>query len=394
MTKYFKEFGWQPFVLTTEEGSYPSEDESLLEEVGEEVEVFRTVPKEVFALYNWFTGKKGKGGSVGFIGMDQRDPFQKLAMYLRANYFIPDARKGWNKTAIPKALDLHAKEKFDAIITTGPPQSTHLIGLDLKKRTGVKWLVDLRDPWVNVYYNQAFPRTKKTIEKDQSLENEVLRSCDAVSVVSPGLKREFEDRSKRIEVVYNGYDVEDLNTPLVKNKGDFLVSYIGNFKPNQNVPVLWKAISEHCARDPKLKARLKIQLTGNIHSEIIRSMEEVGLADNIVLSPFVTHKEAVRQMRNSNLLLFIIPRTKGNEKILTGKLFEYLASETQLFSIGPEKGDAAEILKQCGRMEMIDYADLNSMKEKLFQKRINGVTKEYQKFTRKEQARVLVDLLH
>jgi len=393
MTKYFKDFGWKPFVLTTHDGTYPSMDESLLKEVDNSVKVYRTKPKEVFTFYNRLTGKKDKRGSVGFIGMYQKGVKQKLAMYIRANYFIPDARKGWNKTALPEAREIIRKENIEALITTGPPHSTHLMGLKLIKEFNLKWVADMRDPWVNVYYNSIFPRTQSTITKDQKLETEVLKSADVVSVVSNGLKKEFEDRAKKIDVVYNGFEENDFIDNSLPVDDKFVISYIGNFKPNQDVPVFWKALSELTFNKPELRKKLVLRLTGNIHPQVIESIKEAGMESCLELNDFVSHREAIAQMKSSNLLLFIIPKTDGNEKILTGKLFEYLASETQLFSIGPVDGDAAKILQECGRMKMIDYADLNSMKEKVFQRRVNGVSLEYMRYTRREQARKLLSLL-
>ncbi|NND77493.1 MAG: glycosyltransferase family 4 protein [Flavobacteriales bacterium] len=393
MTKYFKDLGWRPYILTSKNGTYPVMDPSLEKEVPDDLEVHRTVPKELFWLYNKLLGKKGRGVSVGFIGMDQKNPLQRLAMYVRANFFIPDARKGWNKTAIPKAIELHEKENFDAIITTGPPHSSHLIGLELKKRTGVKWLVDLRDPWVNVYYNKVFPRTKKTKRKDLALETEVLTKADAVSVVSPGQKKEFEDRSKKIAVVYNGYEESDMKVSGQRTDTNFVISYIGSFLPSQNVKLFWEALSEVCNEDEEFRSKLQIQLTGNIHPAIIESIEQNKLKEHLNLSGFVSHEEAVRRMKDSDLLLFVIPDTEDNEYILPGKLFEYLASETPLVSIGPVNGDAAMILDECGRKPMMDHSDKASMKESILMRDANGVNPKYKAFTRKEQAKKLLSLL-
>ena len=393
MAKYFPEFGWQPFILTTEDGTYPSTDYSLLDDVSDQTTVYRTRPKESFGLYNKITGKKGKNVSVGFIGMDNRNPIQKLALYIRANYFVPDARMGWNKTALPKAEEIIEKEGIDTIITTGPPQSTHLLGLQLKKKYGVRWVADFRDPWVNVYYNKIFPRTKRTISKDQRLENDVLRWADAVTVVSPGLKREFEDRAREIKVVYNGYDSADFKSLQKERSDDFVISYIGNFKSNQDVPVFWQTLSDLTFNKKEERERLRIRLTGNIHPTILDTIDQFGLTPNLELNPFVSHDEAVDQMINSDRLLFIIPKVEDNELILTGKLFEYLASETQMISIGPEKGDAAEILRTCKRIPMMDYADMNTMRERIFRNRVNGVSEDYKVYTRKNQAKAMVELL-
>ena len=387
MTKYFQSMGWEALVLTTEDGTYPAMDESLLQEVGSDVKVYRTKPREVFSFYNRLMGNKS-AGSVGFIGMNQKSVKQKLAMYIRANFFIPDARKAWNKSAYKKAVGILENETIDAVISTGPPHSTHLIALALKEKYGLHWLADLRDPWVNVYYNKIFPRTKRTIRKDQRLENLVLQKANAVSVVSPGLKTEFQDRAKKIEIVYNGFDEEDFDIHARSKSTEITISYIGNFKPNQNVPVFWKALKEQDKWD-----NINIQLTGNIHPEVVQSIKDVGLGNSLKIGPFVSHKEAIQQMCNADFLLFIVPRTSGNNKILTGKIFEYLASKTPIIPIGPKHGDADRILQECGHISMIDYDDLIGMKKGLELAKEGNSNDVYLRYTRKAQTVKLLNLL-
>ena len=249
--KYFKDFGWDPIVLTVENGSYSSTDSSLAKDIPQNTRVFKTKSFEPFQVYNRLRGEKGKTVPVSLIGIKEDKRYiQRLSLFIRANFFIPDARKGWRPFAVKKARKIINEIGIDAIITTGPPQSTHLIGLDLKKEFGIPWVADFRDPWTNVYYNRFFPRTKKTENKDRKLENAVLETCDAITVVSNGLANEFRDRASRVEIIYNGFDHADIPAQEEFATEKFTLEYIGNLKPNQNVEALYEAIGELVNENP------------------------------------------------------------------------------------------------------------------------------------------------
>ncbi len=361
-SKYLSSYGWHAIVITPANGSYPYLDRSLNKDIPDDIEVVRTKTFEPFTLYNRLTGKKGKEVSVAMTGFkNSRSPVQRMAKYIRANFFIPDARKGWIPYAVKAAEKILALEPIDAIISTGPPHSTHLAAWQLKQKFKLPWIADFRDPWTSVYYNRFFPRSDKSKRKDKALEDKVLNTADAVSVISPGLKEEFEDRAKRLEIIYNGYDQDDfehLNHPIHKH---FILAYVGNLKPNQNVSALWSALAALKKSIPDFSNHFSLQITGLADDRIKEDMKLAGISDLVKFYPFVQHHEAVQRMASADMLLFVIPDSEGNQLILTGKIFEYLATQRPMLSIGPANGNAAEILQTCGREAMISYEDKESM---------------------------------
>ena len=80
--------------------------------------------------------------------------FQKLLLYIRGNFFIPDARKFWVKPSVVYLTNYLVKNNIDSIITTGPPHSIHLIGIHLKELLGIQWIADFRDPWTTIGYHK------------------------------------------------------------------------------------------------------------------------------------------------------------------------------------------------------------------------------------------------
>lgn len=357
-------------MITPKNGSYPNTDATLLKDVPDELKVITTQTIEPFRLFNLLTGQaqRGKSSSVGMGDLKgKKTLIKRISGYIRANWFVPDARKGWVPFAVNAAAQQIEAGKIDAIVTTGPPHSTHLAGLELSKKFGVPWLADLRDPWTNIYYNQFLPRTASTTKKDQAYETEVIETAATVSVVSAGLEEEFRERAHSINVLPNGYDEEDFEGETKQEKNPvFELSYIGNYKDNQNCPALWKAIRELSNEHPAFQKSFRLSLTGNIHPSVSAALKSEHIEHFVELHPFVKHAEAIEKMKKASALLFLIPNSSDNKKIITGKIFEYLASRTPLFSIGPVDGDASHILKECNRHEMKAYDDHDGIKEQLF----------------------------
>jgi glycosyltransferase involved in cell wall biosynthesis len=354
--KYLPELGWQPYILTVKNGSFPAEDASLMDEISEEVRTYRASTIEPFALYNMLRGKKGKSVEVGMGNIKgNKSLLSRIANYIRANYFIPDARKGWNFFAAHKMKEIIRRHNIEAVVTTGPPHSTHLLGFKLKKQfPEIPWLADFRDPWTSVYYNQLLNRTKRAEEKDYQLETQVLKTADEVSVISEGMKEEFKDRAENIHVLYNGYDPDDMASNPNPDHQHFEIAYIGNFKHSQNVPAFWNALSRLIKEHPKGK-KIRLKIVGNIAQNINSALETYELNDFTMREPFVPHKIATRYMQEADVLYLPIPDIGNNKSIITGKIFEYLAARTPVLAIGPEDGDAAALLKTCERDEMLAY---------------------------------------
>lgn len=400
-SKYLPQFGWEPVIVTVKNGSYPYYDESLLNELSPDLKVYRTDTFEPFELYNLLKGKKGKAMPVVSVGAQQkRSLFQRLSEYVRANYFIPDARKGWVPYAVKQAEVIVKEHTIDAVITTGPPHSTHLIGLQLKEKYGLKWVADFRDPWTGIFYNNILPRTDSTKQKDKALETQVLQTADLVTVISPGMKKEFESRAHAIEVVMNGYDEQDFEKPIEQaGTSLFTIRYVGNLMASQNAIGLWSALK----RLKQEGYHYKLEFVGRVDEAIKENIELNGLTDNSTYVDFVKHQQAINLMQQADMLLFAIPDVKDNALILTGKLFEYLASKSNILSYGPVNGNAAEILQSTGRNNMIDFADTNESYNQLKSaldyyaqhkhgyKFNNGAEKVY---SRKNQAGLLSGLLN
>ena len=406
-SKYLPEFGWEPIIITVDNGSYPYYDESLLKEIATSLRVYRTKTFEPFEFYNLLRGKTGKSMPLVTVGANKRKTFfQALTEYIRANFFVPDARKGWVPYAVKQAEEILRSEKIDAIITTGPPHSAHLIGLRLKEKFDIKWLADFRDPWTGIVYNEMLPRTEGTKQKYKSLETAVLKTADQTVVISPGMKEQFEDRAKKIDVILNGYDEDNflpgkvyLNTPE-SEKGFFTIRYIGNLMASQNPSNLWRAIAE--LRQTSA-AKIKLDFTGRVDAEVQSNITTEGLSDITTYNPFTDQQTAINLTRHASLLLFAIFNLPNTRLVITGKIFEYLASCSEIIAFGDTEGDASAILKSVGRKPMIgftDYAETLSQLQSAYNYwQQNGeafkyTDRRFEVFSRRNQASSLAKLLN
>jgi len=277
---------------------------------------------------------------------------KKLARFIRGNVFIPDPRKGWNKFAIKKAGELIKTHGIETIITTSPPHSTQLIGLDLKKKHGVKWVADMRDPWTKIYYVSELLQTKWAQNKNANLERTVLENADSVITVSQSLASEFCELAPRlkpesIEVISNGFDEDDfqLDVPLDKQ---FTVGYMGTITQQYDITGLLKAVAS-------IEDDVAFRFIGDAPTQIRNQIDEVSTITEF--TGYLNHNKAIEKVASSSVLLLVIPKIESNKGILTGKMFEYLALKRPILGIGPVDGDAAAILKETGAGKMFNYAD-------------------------------------
>ena len=184
-TKFLPEFGFKPVILTVDDNaaSYAQLDESLLKEIDPNLSVYKTKTFEPYNLYRKLSNKK-EIPYGGFSNQRKITLFEKLSRFIRGNLFIPDPRRGWNRYAIKKALELIRSEQIEVVVTTGPPHSTHLIGKKVKEKTGIRWIADFRDPWTDIYYYKDLYHLGLANKLDRYLEKNVLKLADQIITVS------------------------------------------------------------------------------------------------------------------------------------------------------------------------------------------------------------------
>jgi len=361
--KYLPEYGWQPIILTVDQeyASYPQRDESLLSEVNPACLVYTTKSFELYNLYKFISGKK-EVPYGGFANETRESFFQKASKFLRGNFLVPDPRRGWNKYALGKAIELIREFNIDTVVTTSPPHSTQLIGLKLKQEFNTRWIADLRDPWTDIYYYNQFKHTALARKIDQKYEREVVENADLLITVSEDVKRIFAGKSNlpiaaKTMVIPNGFDEDDFRISNIPSESKKIITYSGTISDAYDVDGFLEALS---GIDQKLRSQLLIRFVGKVPASIEAKFRSTGL--DLELVGYVDHPKSIEYLLRSDLLLLVIPKVKNNQGILTGKFFEYLASKKPILAIGPTDGDLTGIIQETESGKLFDYSDIDGMK--------------------------------
>ena len=395
-SKFMPQNGWEPVILTVdpEHATYPATDISLGNEIPESLKVYKTRATDYFRFYK---KDKSKIPSAGFAANGEKSFAAEVSKFIRGNFFIPDPRRGWNRFAFRKACEIIESENIRHIITTSPPHSTQLIGLKLKRKyPDTRWIADLRDPWTDIYYYDQFHPSFISRMIDEHYEKRVLRSADKIITVGNTLKKLFASKAgineTGIEVISNGYDNEDFkDIPRVKTS-EFTISYIGTLSDTYPVKGLLDALDLIQGKGTGIRLRF-IGMVAGKQKELI--MSAAGNS-NVEFIPYVDHRTAIMYMINTSLLLLIIPDHHSNKSIITGKLFEYLASGNPVLCLGPADGDAAVILGETGHGLTFDYNDIQGISGFLSEMRSGEVLNEKispVKFSRKELIKRMIEIL-
>ncbi len=359
MSKYLPENGWQPVIYTAEDAEYPVEDQSLMNDVAPEAEVIRPPIVEPYTFYKKFLGiKKGEKVKAGFIndGAKKTGWKENLSVWLRGNLFIPDARCWWIRPSV-RFLKRYLKEHpVDAIISTGPPHSMHLIAKELHKKFNIPWVADFRDPWTDIDFYKDLKLTRRSDRKHHRLERQVLSEATRVVTVGWDCAKGLENHgANNVAVITNGYDFFDISNENYQKTSILTMSHIGIIGANRNPEMFWEAISE-------LDIPMKIRLIGQIDNSVIESIKRHNIENYVEIIPYIPHNQVIEEQQKSDVLLLFVNNTPNAKGILTGKLFEYIASGRPILSIGPENGDSARILNETQSGVTVDFNDKEKMK--------------------------------
>jgi len=402
--KYLPEFGWEPIIYTPENPSYPLMDATLLKEVPEHLTIVKTNIWEPYQIAEKFSksNKKFKGGQFD-VGKNQ-SLISKFSIFIRGNFFIPDARKFWVKPSIKFLKNYLSENQIDTIVTTGPPHSLHLIGLGLKKELpDLKWIADFRDPWTEISYYQHLKLTSGSDRKHRQLEKSVFENADLTLATSYTDAENFKKNGANAFCVTNGFDTKESiegSNPFGSTT-QFTLSYVGVLEQLRNPENLWQALKELCEKHQDFADDFELKFVGRVDDKILDKINDSVLKNNIKNLGYLAHDQSVEEMQNSDLLLITNFPNESSKGIIPGKLFEYLATEKKIISFGPKFADVETILGKTKAGKHFDYsenAEVQDYIHSLYKDWKIGKSIQNQadinEFSRKELTRQLSDLLN
>ncbi|MBC8757412.1 glycosyltransferase family 4 protein [Kordia sp. YSTF-M3] len=398
--KYLRDFDIEPILYVPKNPSYPIIDETFSDDIPKDITILKQSIIEPYAFATLFSKKKTKKISKGIIAKEKQTLIEKLLLYIRGNFFIPDARKYWVKPSVKFLKKYITEHTIETIITTGPPHSLHLIGLKLRKQLPIKWVADFRDPWTTIGYHEELKLTKKSKRKHYKLEAEVLQTADQIVTTSFTTREEFLNLTKQpIEVITNGYDVEKHAKTSLDEK--FTISHIGSLLSERNPEILWEVLSELIQTDATFATDFQLQFAGVVSDRIQRKITAAGLSNHTIYFGYVSHQKALQLQRASQVLLVIEIDAEKTKGIIAGKLFEYMAAERPIIGIGPKDADISKIIQETNTGRYFLYTEKEKLKAEIVAYYEAFKTKQLQtspiglqKYSRKALTKKLADLLH
>jgi glycosyltransferase involved in cell wall biosynthesis len=356
--KHLPNYGWQPLVLTADEDTFSSKDESLLKEVDPALKVFKARTIEPFSLYRRLLGKKKDIPLTASetISKTNRGLRHRLAVWIRMNLFIPDARIGWYWNAVRKGKEILRSENIQAIVSIGPPHTTLMVGKKLSQLFNIPHFPVLIDPWVDISYYQGLKRSVPTLAIDRSLERSVLEQSSQSIFVTESMKedyvRKYPDLKHKSHVLYWGYNEEAFSSYTSKENLDSeIILHAGNIYDHQNPKVLWPALKGEIDKG----RNLKLTFIGTVSPEVRQSIEKAGLNSNTEYRGFLPYKEMIDELGKAKYLLVCM----SEKRHVPGKLFEYLRTGKIIIAFGEDNYEVENILRRANAGKMFSYQTAN-----------------------------------
>ena len=361
--KYLRDFGIEPIIYAPENPTYPILDESLNTEIPEGITIIKQPIDEPYKIANKVSKGNASTISKGIIATKEKQSFtERFLLFIRGNFFIPDARKNWIKPSVKYLSDYISEHSIDTIITTGPPHSLHLIGLQLKNKLKVNWFADFRDPLTTIGYHKKLKLLPFARLKHKRLEKTVLQSADEIIVTSYTTENQFKAITKKpITVITNGYDHETVGAVELDNR--FTISHIGSLLSERNPEVLWNVLAHLSIENNTFQSFLQINLVGTVSKEVLLSLETHNLTQFLNFKGYVSHENAIEYQRKSQVLLLVEIDSEATKCIVPGKLFEYMVSNRPIIAIGPENSDVEQLISKTNTGHYFKYSEYKRLKE-------------------------------
>lgn len=364
--KYLREYGWEPIVYTPENPDFDIKDNELLKEIPAGITVLKRPITEPFQFYNKLLGQKADK-QVNPVMKGEGKPGWKarIGLWVRANIFIPDSRMLWIRPSVSFLNQWLTNNHVDAIVSTGPPHSMHLIALGIKKKHKLPWLADFRDPWTRIDFFHELNLEPWAEKKHRNLEKEVIQTADHVVVVGQNMKDEYLELTRKpISVITNGYDPSDidLSTPVSLDE-KFSIIHIGMLGKARSHTIFWEGLNQLRNEIPELREKLEVRIYGITDPIVLEQIKDFADRSWIKFLPYLPHHEVIQVQRRARVLLLSVNNVPSAKGIITGKIFEYLAIGRPVLCIGPVNGDAAAIINKASAGPVVDFDDILSFKE-------------------------------
>ncbi len=320
----------------------------------------------------------------------EKSKWQEIKDFVSEILTFPDYASGWIIPALLNGKEIIIREKIDVIFATGMPWTSLLVGAGLKGMTGVKLIVDFRDPWAT---NPFTHEKNKLIRKlENRAERIVVAAADCVTLNTPELADEFKKKyneysSNRFITLHNGYDPEILEIENVKSTyrdaDKLVISHVGYLYGLRDPMPMLKALAIAQEKASKLGSRIVFQQIGytNLAYDIDTCVSTLGINQNFIKLGHLPFSEALRCMDASDILIIIQPQTTTQ---IPSKIYEYIFYNKPIIAIGSRDGALANLINTYGFGKIFSESEIEKLADFLVckareKKRYGRLSIEYEK---------------
>ena len=350
LAQYLPALGVETHVLAPDDPKWVHRDNEL------------RVPTQAWVHRARYLGPRARKPAEELRGTDGFERALVQAQLTARRLLVPDASVTWNMTAIPAAVRIARREGIDAVVTTSPPGSVHLVGAAAQRLTDARWIADLRDPLVaNQHRRDDTAAARARQAANEQVARLVARNADAISCVSEAIADEVRALGPRgvVRTIANGCDFDDFAGLEYRPAERFRITHTGSFFGKRDPRPFLQAF-----HDANLDA--VVRFVGDFRSSDREWAESLDLGDRLELVGYVSRTESLRLQRDSEALLLLVPDAAGRGKgVLSGKVFEYLAAGRPILAVVPPDGVAAELIRETGAGVVVAPDDVNGMRDAL-----------------------------
>lgn len=393
-SRYLSEWGWQPTVLTVRPIAYWAQDPGTLEELGH-VRIERTESWDPQRLLVRFRGvpaepATGSGGSGGLAGWINRRVLPWL--------FVPDSKRLWAPHALRHARNLIRNQGFDAIYSTSPPHSVHLLAARLARESGLPWLADFRDRWAG----GVVTREPSILHRlwNERLQRRVAREADALVAVTPGLQRILREQTTTpVYTLPNGYDDADFAEAESGGSRDerFRFCHCGSLSRFSDPAPLLSGIQRLLEREPGLGSRIVFDFVGyDTLGTVADRIVQRGLEEVVRLQGYKPHREALTDLMQADALV-LSAWGEPDDTFIPGKTFEYMASRKPILAL-TRVNDTRELLHTYAAAFITGSRDPDAIADRILDvmkkgPKIRVSPEQVAEYSRRNQTRALARIL-
>ena len=358
--KYLRDFGWEPIVLTAENPSYQFIDHDNVKEIPDGIEIHKVPIFEPINAFKKITGRKKETPLQNITNNSEkkRSIIDKFGMWVRGNFFIPDARSAWIKPCLRYIDHYLENNHIDAILTDGPPHTNTVIGMRISQKHNIPWLADFQDPWTQVDYYSELYIGKRADKIHRALEQEVFQTAKKITIASPSWKKDLESIGGRnVDVIYYGYDDTDFTEFSVKQEDSLVIFHGGLLGQDRNPEVFFSVLNELINLYPLIRSKLKLKFAGEVDLTVKNSLKKHHLLEYTELMGMIPRKQVIKEYEKASLLLLPINKADNAAGRIPGKLFEMLRTGKNILVLGPDDGDVKSIVEKEKRGRSFEYGD-------------------------------------